>query len=77
MRDVIAARCPNQKYDPAAPHGKALEPRLAIALTVVFHSDHRGVENGVEFREIDSMLPNVLAALRLIPRDHGETVYAE
>ena len=67
MRGVISSRCPHKKDNPSAPHAKASEPQFAVALTVVFHRDHGKVEDGLEFCEIDSVFPEVLTALRLVP----------
>ena len=77
MRGILPARCPNKEHDPTSPHAKALQPQLAIVLAVVFHSDHRDIEDGFKFCKIDSVLPKVLTALRLVPGDHSQTVYAE
>ena len=77
MRGVVSARCPHKEDDSSAPHAKALEPQLTVVLSVVFHRDHGKVEDGLEFCEIDAVLSEVLAPLRLVPPDHSQTVYAE
>ena len=64
MRGFIAARRPDKKDDPSAPHAKALKPHFAVA----FRSS--STENRLELCEIDLVFPEVLAALRLVPGDN-------
>lgn len=76
MRGVITARGPDQKDNPAAPHAQALQPEFTIALAIIFHRDHRVVENRFKRSQINLVLADVTASLRLVPRDHVQTVYA-
>ena len=69
MRGFVAARRPDKEDNPSAPHAKAMKPHFAVAFPVIFHRDHRKIENRLELCEIDLVLPEVLAALRLVPGD--------
>ena len=76
MRGVITAWGPDQENDLAAPHSQALQPKFAIAFAIVFYRDHWEVENGLQFRKINLVLPDIFPSLRLVPSDHGQNVYA-
>ncbi len=76
MRGVFTARGPNQEDDSALPHAQALQPELTVVFAIVFHRDHRVVESGFQVSKVDPVLTEVLPALRLVPGDHAQTVYA-
>lgn len=76
MRGVFTAWSPDNKDNSTAPHAQALQPQLAVVLPVIFHRDHREIEDRLEFSKIDSMFAEILAALRFIPRDHAGNVDA-
>ena len=76
MRGVITARGPDQEDNFTLPHAQALQPKFTVAWAIIFHRDHRVVEDGFQFRKINLVLPDVFPSLRLIPSDHAQTVYA-
>jgi hypothetical protein len=76
MRDVVIALGPDQEDDSALPHTQALQPEFTVAFAIVFHRDHRVVENGFQSGKINLMLANTLPSLRLIPSDHAQNVDA-
>ena len=76
MCGVIAARSPHQKDNFALPHAQALHPELAVALAIIFHGNHRLIENGFESSLVKPVLFDVLAPLCFVPRDHRQNVYA-
>ena len=45
-------------------------------LTIIFHSNHWEVENGLQLSQIDLVPADVLSAFRLVPSDHEHNVYA-
>ena len=76
MRGVLTTRGPYQEDDSAVRHAQALQPELTVALASIFHRDHGAFEDGLKGGKINLVLAEVLPSLRLIPRDHAQTVYA-
>ena len=76
MRGVITTRGPDQEDDSALPHAQALQPKFTVAFAIVFHRDHRVVENGFQLSKINLVLADVFPSFRLVPSDHAQTVYA-
>jgi hypothetical protein len=74
MRRRVAS---TPKRQLAAPHAEALKAKFAVALAAAFQRDHGKVEDRLEFREVDLVLAHVLDALRFIPADHSQHVYAK
>jgi hypothetical protein len=70
MSSVITARSPNQEDNSALPHAQALEAQFTVAFAIVFHRDHRVVEDGFQASKIYLVLPEILPSLRLVPSDH-------
>ena len=64
---------PNQANHPSTPESQALEPLFAKGELVALHHEHEVIEETFEFRQIDSMLGEVLDTLRFIPSNHGQT----
>ena len=75
MRGVITARSPDQEDSSALPHAQALKAQFTVAFAIVFHRDHRVVEDGLQVSKINLVLPEVLPSLRLVPGDHWQSVY--
>ena len=76
MRGVVTARRPDQEDNSALPHAQALQALFTVAFAVVFHRDHREIEDGLEIGKIHLVLAQVLPTLRLVPGDHGQNVVA-
>jgi hypothetical protein len=76
VRGVVAPRRPDQEDDAALPDAQALKPELSKDFAIVFHSDHRGIEDGFQVSKIDPVLPDVSLALRFVPGDHSQIVDA-
>nr|WP_293996887.1 hypothetical protein [Sphaerotilus sp.] len=67
---------PDQEDNPTLPVAQALKPKLAVAGAGIFHRDHRRVKDAFQFREINSVLADVRAALGFVPSDHDKNVDA-
>jgi hypothetical protein len=76
MRGVVSARRPDQEDDSTAIDAQALQPKLPIVFSVIFHGDHWSVKDRLQIRKIDLVLAEVLASLRLVPADHAQIVDA-
>ena len=59
MRGVITTRGPDQEDYSASPHAQALQPKFTVALAIVFHRDHRVIENGLQLSKINLVLADV------------------
>ena len=76
MRAVISAWGPDQEDDSGLPHAQALQSEFTVSFAIIFHCDHRIVEDRFQASKINLVLPEVLFSLRLVPSDHLQNVYA-
>jgi hypothetical protein len=67
---VIALRPYQEDYAVAKP-AQTSQALLAVLLSLVFHRDHRGVENANYIRQVDAVITEVLPSLGLVPSDHA------
>jgi hypothetical protein len=56
VRGVITARGPDQEDNFALPHAQALQPKFTVAFAIIFHRDHRVIEDGFQFRKINLVM---------------------
>ena len=66
---------PHHELDDTVKQAKTLQSLFAVAFALVLNRQHRCIEDHFAVRQINSMLQNVLSALRLVPSDHYLIVY--
>ena len=70
-----AAGLSTHEHDDTVKQAKTLQSLFAVALALVLNRQHRCIEDHFAVHQINSMLRNVLSALRLVPSDHYLIVY--